>query len=261
MKTIFIAIFIVLFHPKLWAEEAPNLIIRYEAYKHYTDRNTRVERVEVLIGSDFIINKIREIKESEMEKPNEIQFDSSGNQISWVDEDPLFGRTTVKITVNRNSLFIRNEWESLTKADKKVITKKKVIIHGNNGLLWEDDGMFVYLDPDGSYREVAKKPDSKYEYPPSYFTIASNEMLEWYRGHINYRVVFSSDGDRVMTKHLQENDLSEWEDLGWSSIESPGIRSDDPMVTAINAYILKEFFHLPVYLPHLLGLKAGTLRK
>ena len=261
MKRILIAIFAVVLLTDLWAETAPNLIIRDEAYRHFTDRNTRVSRIEVFIGRDFLINKIRHTSESDKIKPNEITISASGNHFQWIDEEPLVERTTVQIAVDGKLLIIETTWENLGKLNEIVVTKKKVIIHGIRGLLWEDDEMFVYLDPDGTYREVAKKPDSKYKYPPSYFTIASDEMLEWFRGRINYRVLFSREGDRVMTRHLQENDGAEWEDLGWASIEGPGIRSDDPMVTAINAYILKEFFYLPVYLPHLLGLKAGTNRK
>jgi len=262
MKRIFIMLIVTLLLVDLFAEEAANLIIRDEAYKHFTDRNTRVTRVEIFTGNNFLINKIRRTRESSMDEMHEIEISSSGSIIHWIDEEPLVERTTVQIALEEKSFIIETTWENLSKPEKKIKTKKKVTLRGTNGLLWEDNEMLVYLDPDGTYREVAKKLDSKYEYPPSYFTIASDEMVQWHYNQINYRVVFSREGDIVMTKHLQDSyGESVWEDLGWSSIEGPGMRSDDPMVTAINAYILKEFFYLPVYLPHLLGLKAGTLRK
>jgi hypothetical protein len=242
-----------------WAEGNPNLVIRDESYKHSWDRGTKIWHSEISANESGIIDQIVYFFETEPDKKIVVEFKRAGNRITWTDEQPDFDRTEGELIISGKGFTVRTAWTNLQGEGETRRRQNRVRIGEKGNMLWEDDEKTVFLDPDGTYREIAKKPDSSYKFAPSYFVIVSNEMIEWLNGNINYRVVFSREGDRTMTQHLQGRDDGEWDELGWGSIEGPGLRSADPMVTAINAYILKQFFYLPVYLPHLLGLKTGTL--
>ncbi len=257
MRNPLLRLLIALNLPWLAAAQAP-IKIAFNIYTDTSEKFTSSSEYLITQAADKIIDWVYVNQDYPPYRAFELAILRRGNTLSCVNITEPNALPLFTITIKQNSFAYTDIWYDREGNFIEFITHT-VRIAPETGTLWEDERVKATLKM-GIYEEYKKKPDFSYNDPPYYYYINNNTIEKRFWERVNQRhFIQLKDGiyHDAITSEIYADDR--WEDNGWATMANwQTLRAEDPLVNAINWYILEAIVRPAIYMPALLGLATGT---